>query len=171
MPKWKIYVDAGFLLALALIFQSIRLIFPMVPKEVSMFLIGSLVNMCLLLAVWRTQSYRAALIALVLPTVAFLQGQLPLIFMIPVVALGTWVYAVWGLKFQHSKLLWFAPLLKMAILLGGTLLVLQCFSLPPAAAKVLTLMMSWPQLITGVLGLVLAKQLVKYLGKSDLMKM
>ena len=48
----RIITGTGLLLALALLSQSLRLIIPL-PNMVSMFLIGSLVGLCMLLAAMR----------------------------------------------------------------------------------------------------------------------
>lgn len=84
----KLTRTAG-IIAVAVILQSLRLLFP-VPPQVSMFLIGSLVNMCLVLAV-RTINVRAGLItATVVPVFAWLEGMLPFLpFVFPVAAGNT----------------------------------------------------------------------------------
>lgn len=159
MRNWKIFVYAGFFLALAVMFQGLRLIFPMVPGPVQMFLVGSLVNMCLVLAVWVTRSSWAGLIGIFLPLVAFFQGALPVVLMVPVIGAGNVLYAVLANRLQDSRLLWLVPCVKTAVLYIGACIVIQVLVLPAKAAAVLAFMMSWPQIVTGLLGIGFAKLL------------
>ena len=146
-------------LAIALLVQSIRLVIPMIPGPVNMFLIGSLLNAIMVLGIWHTGSRWAVVIGGVLPWAAFLQGQLPIVWMIPVVAGGNMMYTLWTGIFRHNGLLYLAPVVKMAILYAGTLVVLHGIELPAAMIAVLLFMMSWPQLVTGMVGILLAKKM------------
>ena len=49
----KSITGTGLLLAVALLAQSLRLIFPFIPNQVSMFLIGSITSATFVLATWR----------------------------------------------------------------------------------------------------------------------
>ena len=51
------------------------------------------------------------------------------------------------------------PFLKGALLYGGALLVIRLLALPDRAACLLAFMMGWPQLVTGALGILLARLL------------
>jgi len=64
------------LLASTLILQSLRLVLPL-PPQTSMFLIGSLVNLCFVLAVLKIGWKSGLLIALVTPVFAYVEGMLP----------------------------------------------------------------------------------------------
>ncbi len=163
---WKIFVYMAFFLALAVLFQSIRLFFPMLPGPVNLFLIGSLVNMTLVLAVWVTDSYWAAGIGLFLPVVAFFQGHLPIALMIPVVGIGNLIFAAWTLRWRSNWLLWLAPFLKAAWLYAATLAVIEFFALLAKVGGVLSFMMSWPQIVTGLIGIWGAKLLARRLSGS-----
>ena len=88
----RVWIKLAMFLAVALVFQSIRLIMPMIPGPVNMFLIGSLLNTVMVLSIWCTNSRWAGIIGIILPFGAFMQGQLPVVLMIPVVALGNAVY-------------------------------------------------------------------------------
>ena len=50
--SFKKWINLALLLAVAFLLQSIRLIIPMVPGPLNMFLIGSLLNMVMVLAIW-----------------------------------------------------------------------------------------------------------------------
>ena len=149
-------------LALALLAQSLRFFLPLPPGAASQLLIGSLVNLALVLTVRLSRSQRAAGVGFVLPMVAFLQGQLPVLPLVPVVGLGNAVFA-WlaGARFWDSRLVWLAPFVKAALLYGGARLVLRLVELPASAASALSLAMGAPQIVTGLLGVALAKTVAR----------
>ena len=74
----KSITGTGLLLAVALLAQSLRLIFPFIPNQVSMFLIGSITSATFVLATWRYGWKNGLVIAWIAPVVAHLQGMLPL---------------------------------------------------------------------------------------------
>ncbi len=159
MGGWKLYVYMAFFLAMGIVFQGLRWLLPL-PPPVSMFLIGSLVNMTLLLAMRITRRRRAACIGLLLPLVAFLQGQLPIVPMVFLIGIGNAAYVLWANHYWKHLSVWTAPLLKALLLYGGTKGLLFALGLtgPPAAA--LLFMMSWPQVFTGAAGIFLARCLL-----------
>lgn len=164
----KVWIKLAMFLAVALVFQSIRLIIPMIPGPVNMFLIGSLLNMVMVLSIWCTDSPWAAVIGILLPLGAFMQGQLPVVLMIPVVALGNAVYILLVGKFKRSKLVYASPLVKAVLLYGGTWLVVNTIGLPAPVSGMILFMMSWPQIVTGAIGLFLANKVYKYLDSIRL---
>lgn len=164
----KVWIKLAMFLAVALVFQSIRLIMPMIPGPVNMFLIGSLLNTVMVLSIWCTDSPWAAVIGILLPLGAFMQGQLPVVLMIPVVALGNAVYILLVGKFKRSKLVYASPLVKAVLLYGGTWLVVNTIGLPAPVSDMILLMMSWPQIVTGAIGLFLANKVYKYLDSIRL---
>ena len=162
----RVWIKLAMFLAVALVFQSIRLIMPMIPGPVNMFLIGSLLNTVMVLSIWCTNSRWAGIIGILLPLGAFMQGQLPVVLMIPVVALGNAVYILLVGKFKRSKLVYASPLVKAVLLYGGTWLVVNTIGLPPPVSGMILFMMSWPQIVTGTIGLLLAKRVFKYLENT-----
>ena len=77
--------------------------------------------------------------------------------MIPVIALGNICYMAWAQFFRRSRSIIFAgPVIKTGILYGGTQVVLLSVSLPATVGQMLSFMMSWPQVVTGCAGIVLA---------------
>lgn len=164
----KVWIKLAMFLAVAFVFQSIRLIMPMIPGPVNMFLIGSLLNTVMVLSIWCTGSHWAAVIGILLPLGAFMQGQLPVVLMIPVVALGNAVYILLAGKFKQSKLVYISPLVKAALLYGGTWLVVNTIGLPATVSGMILFMMSWPQIVTGAIGLFLANKVYKYLDSIRL---
>lgn len=164
----KVWIKLAMFLAVAFVFQSIRLIMPMIPGPVNMFLIGSLLNTVMVLSIWCTGSPWAAVIGILLPLGAFIQGQLPVVLMIPVVALGNAVYILLAGKFKQSKLVYVSPLVKAVLLYGGTWLVVHTIGLPTPVSGMILFMMSWPQIVTGVIGLFLANKVYRYLDSIRL---
>jgi len=159
MGGWKLYVYMAFFLALGIVFQGLRWLLPL-PPPVSMFLIGSLVNMTLLLAVRITQRRRAACIGLLLPLVAFLQGQLSIVPMVFLVGMGNAAYVLWANYCWKHLSVWTAPLLKALLLYSGTKGLFFALGLTGPLAAALLFMMSWPQVFTGAAGLFLARCLL-----------
>ena len=53
-----------------------------------------------------------------------------------------------------------APIFKALLLFLGAKAVISMLELPDSAANVITLMMSWPQIITGTMGIIAAKKLL-----------
>lgn len=164
----KVWIKLAMFLAVAFVFQSIRLIMPMIPGPVNMFLIGSLLNTVMVLSIWCTGSPWAAVIGILLPLGAFMQGQLLVVLMIPVVALGNAVYILLAGKFKQSKLVYASPLVKAVLLYGGTRLVVNTIGLPAPVSGMILFMMSWPQIVTGAIGLFLANKVYKYLDSIRL---
>lgn len=164
----KVWIKLAMFLAVAFVFQSIRLIMPMIPGPVNMFLIGSLLNTVMVLSIWCTGSPWAAVIGILLPLGAFMQGQLPVVLMIPVVALGNAVYILLAGKFKQSKLAYVSPLVKAVLLYGGTWLVVNTIGMPAPVSSMILFMMSWPQIVTGAIGLFLANKVYKYLDSIRL---
>lgn len=150
---------AALLLSLALICQSLRLIFPL-PPIINMFVIGSLVNAILVLGAWRLPTGVMYAIATILPIVAFVQGQLPLPVFIPVVILGNVVYIWLCARFvEHKWLPIVAAAAKTLTICIGATLTVAVLVLP----KVLTAFiwtMSIGQIITATIGIILARMAI-----------
>ena len=157
------WLHLALFLALAVLLQGLRLFLPMIPGPVQMFFIGSLLNAVMAAAVWETRTRWALVIGAALPVGAFLQGQLPLLPLVPVVALGNMAFQL-AVSCLPGRVVLAAPVLKAALLYAGTQLVLRLLAVPAPLAVVLGFMMSWPQLVTGVLGLSLARLLARRFG-------
>jgi len=142
------------LVALMLIFQSLRLLLP-VPPFVSVFVIGSLVNACLLAAV-ETAGWRLALVpAVVAPVVAYMQQLLPLPVLIPPIAAANGAYALGYNVLSGRSRLWAVVLAtgaKFAVVYLMVRGVLAHIQLPEKAAAILMMTLGWPQIITGLAG-------------------
>lgn len=144
----------GLLLALTLILQGLRLVIP-VPPQGSMFVVGSLVNACLIVAALDIH-YKAGLaVAVCTPVFAHLEGMLPLLPFIFPVALGNIVYVLAAvLLFKRHGLagLCLGAVLKALVLYTSFYILFACVDFPLAVRHVILFVMSWPQVVTGVLG-------------------
>ncbi|SCJ73829.1 Uncharacterised protein [uncultured Clostridium sp.] len=148
------------LLALALLFQSLRLIFPGIPAGVNQFLVGTLVNLCLLLAAMLAGAWSGVAISVITPIVAFMQGGAPFIWMVPLIAAGN-AALVLGAVFLGRKAAWvgmaLGALAKFVILYWGIVAIgIPLFGVQDQAAALLSFSFSWPQLVTAALGGALA---------------
>lgn len=163
--KYTILTRTGLLLALTLVFQSLRFIIP-IPVFLSTFLIGSLVNACLLVAVETVGFKPALVIVFVAPIIAYFQQLLPLpVFIIPV-ALGNAIYiGVFskGKRWSSWLGICIATLSKMVFMYTTFSWLLTLIAIPPKLVTSLMLVMSWPQFVTGVVGGILARIIKKRL--------
>lgn len=163
MSNNRIITRTALLLALTLLFQSLRLFFP-IPPFLSSFIIGSLVNACLLVAAEKAGLWSGLFIAVVAPIVAYFQMLLPIpVFIIPV-ALGNVAYICLFLfagKWGRLPGLVLASMGKAGLLYAMFTWLLTFIAIPTTIAAGIMLAMSWPQLVTGVVGGFLALIVVK----------
>lgn len=161
----KVLTRTALLLALTLTFQSLRYFIP-IPMFLSTFLIGSLVNTCLLVALEIVGVKAAVFIAILAPVVAYFQQLLPLPIMILPVALGNALYIgvfLWGKKWQSWLRIGTAGLSKAVFMYSAFSWLLMLLAIPGKLAASLLFIMSWPQFVTGVMGGIFAGILKKRL--------
>ena len=155
----KTLVRGAMLIALTVVFQSLRLFIPL-PPMASMFFIGTLVNMMLAVTV-RLAGLKPALLAVVLlPFFAYLQGQLPIPPLIPVVTGGNAVFVLICHWAWHRGLM-LAPLVKTICMFTSSLVLLKVLALPEKMVFAIGFMMGWPQMVTGICGILLARLITK----------
>lgn len=155
----KTLVRGAMLIALTVVLQSLRLFIPL-PPMASMFFIGTLVNMMLAVTV-RFAGLKPALLAVVLlPFFAYLQGQLPIPLLIPVVIGGNAVFVLICHWAWHRGLM-LAPLVKTICMLTSSLVLLKVLALPEKMIFAIGFMMGWPQMVTGICGILLARLITK----------
>lgn len=163
MKKYTILTRTALLLALTLVIQSLRFIIP-IPVFLSTFVIGSLVNACLLVAVETVGIRSALLIAIIAPVIAYFQQLLPLpIFIIPVAlgnAIYTGVFSI-GKRWNSWLRIGVAASSKTVFMYATFSWLLTLIAIPVKLATGLMLVMSWPQLVTGVVGGILANIIKK----------
>jgi hypothetical protein len=163
----RVMARTALLLALTLLFQSLRLFIPL-PPFFTTWIIGSLVNACLLIALETTGFFPAAVIAVSAPAAAYFQQLLPVpIFVLPVALanlLYVWLFRtalVWG-RWQGIAI---AALGKTVFLYVVFAWLLSFIHIGAKLAAGLLFIMSWPQLVTTAAGGVLATLVVKRLNK------
>lgn len=162
-------VRGALLVALALALQSLRLVLPM-PQLLSTFIIGTLVHMMLVLTLQLSGLKTALLLAVLLPLTAYVQGQVLLPFLIPVIWLGNFIFVLLVRQFKDSRKLSLSipPLAKACVMLLAAWAALSFLALPnPALRKTVMFAMSVPQLLTAVAGILLAEQVKKRLRQFD----
>lgn len=160
-------VRGALLVALALALQSLRLVLPM-PQLLSTFIIGTLVHMMLVLTLQLGGLKTALLLAFLLPLTAYVQGQVLLPFLIPVIWLGNFIFVLLVRQFKgrHKLSLSVPPLAKACVMLLAAWAALSFLALPnPALRKTVMFAMSVPQLLTAIAGILLAEQVKKRLSQ------
>ena len=156
-------------MALALALQSLRLVLPM-PQLLSTFIIGTLEHMMLVLTLQLGGLKTALLLAFLLPLTAYVQGQVLLPFLIPVIWLGNFIFVLLVRQFKgrHKLALSVPPVAKACVMLLAAWAALSFLALPnPALRKTVMFAMSVPQLLTAVAGILLAEQVKKRLRQFN----
>ncbi len=164
----KKLVRGALLVALALVLQSLRLVLPL-PLMASTFIIGTLVHMMLGLTLRFNGLTTAMLLGFLLPLTAYMQGQVAIALLIPVIWLGNllFVLVLHMLSGNERKLkLFAAPLVKACVMAAAAWVVVTFVALPsPAVRKAVLFAMSVPQFVTAVCGILLARQVLLRLRK------
>jgi hypothetical protein len=186
----KYLVSTAVFLALAIVSQMLRTFFPYLDRvsiggiALSIFIVGSLVNLFLIMAVWTSGFWSGAAIAVLSVVVAYLQGHIPqaLPQLMAAVALGNLaiVSTVYFLREQNRALAVLAgAAIKFAILYAAVQWVvipfwvnLEHLGSEPLAAKLtatLSRNFSWPQFVTSAIGgalAILVLPVFKHSGKG-----
>ena len=150
------------LLTMAIVAQEIRLFLPL-PPLLSIIVIGTMLNAIMVIAVRYASLTSAIIISAVLPLFAFMQGHVIIPLMIPVIFLGNFVLVLVCDKFWGKGIIIIAPVLKTVTLYMLSRVLLSMLGLQNKLVDAILLGMGWPQLITAILGIILAMQLEKRL--------
>ena len=150
------------LLTMAIVAQEIRLFLPL-PPLLSIIVIGTMLNAIMVMAVRYASLTSAIIISAVLPLFAFMQGHVIIPLMIPVIFLGNFVLVLVCDKFWGKGIIILAPVLKTVTLYMLSRVLLSMLGLQNKLVDAILLGMGWPQLITAILGIILAMQLEKRL--------
>lgn len=142
----------------------------------SNFIVGSIVNACLLISVAAVGLRGAALLSILSPLTSLINNHAPiaaaLLPFAPFIAAGNFLYAlIFYLLMKKSKLtgIVVGSLAKFALLYAAINLFLNLLSFPKFA-KILLMLFSWPQLITALIGGAIALAVIKNLEKSTYLK-
>jgi len=135
----------------------------------SNFVVGPLVNACLLISTALAGVWSGIIISVISPFASLINNHAPvaaaLLPFAPFVAAGNAVYVLcyYLLGKKNSVVgVGIGSILKFAFLYSSINIFLQLFSFPKFA-KVLTFLFGWPQLITALIGGILALAVVKIL--------
>jgi hypothetical protein len=167
----KFITRTAILLALTVLFQSLRVLMPFMPANISQYVIGSLVNLCLIVAAVMVGIKGGLIIAIAAPIIAFLQGFTPSPVLIVPIALGNVVLvAVVYFLYARNSIIAFAlgAVLKFITLYISVVKIALPLFLPKAPEKMqalLSVQFSWPQLITASIGGILALGVLAVLNK------
>lgn len=159
---------AGFLLALMIIFQSIRLVAPL-PVFIMIFIVGSTVNACLLLAVKYVGFKYTVMMSILAPIIAFVEGALIFHLMIIPIAIINIAYCLVYNTFYKKSLylaIGAASFLRMSCLYMSGVYMFEVIHLNGGDINVMQAGMSWPQLFTGIIGGVIAALITKYIDRD-----
>jgi len=159
----RFITTTAMLLALTIVFQMLRVIIPfiavpLIPGIISLdqLLVGTLVNLCLIVAAATAGIWSGVIISVIAPLVAFAQGHVPLVWMVPFVMIGNALLVVfYGLLKNKSQVLGFVlgSVAKTAFLWIGIIFVgISLFHAPEKMVTVLSVAFSWSQLITAIIG-------------------
>ncbi len=157
-----IVTRTGLILAVTLLLQGMRLLFP-IPPQISMFLIGSLVNACLALAVLKIGWKSGLVVACITPVFAWLEGMLPFFPFIFPTAVGNSIFVgvIYLLRAYRLLGLYGAACCKMVAIYSAFYILFGCIDFPETVRHMILMSMSWPQLVTGVLGGTIAYRIAK----------
>ncbi|MCX6063792.1 MAG: hypothetical protein NTV26_06400 [Caldiserica bacterium] len=174
MKTTKYITRAAIVLALTIAFQfAIRELIPSAPpfNFVNLFLVGSVVNLGLLLATETTGLWAGIVIALAAPVTAWIQQHLPSPTMIPAVMAGNLILVIvyWLATWKGSRRSWkrwlgllVGAAAKMAFLYYAIGVIVGTLSaLPPVMATFVRFSFSWPQFVTAVIGGVLSSLIAR----------
>lgn len=148
-------------MAVAIVLQALRLVLPL-PPVISTFIIGSLVNMMLIVTCRISGFKAAAALSILLPLLAYIQGQLLIPLLIPVVAVGNLFYTALLRKKINVLINYILPpIVKAAFMFIGAQAVLFMLHLSGGVlADNILFAMSVPQFITGIAGIAAAEQML-----------
>ncbi len=171
-------VATALLVALTVVFQQLR--FVLGDSIVTTYIIGSLVNLCLIVAATAIGLWGGVAVAVISPVIAFAQGHLPLLQMMPWVMAGNAVlvvfYAVFAIQDKATlTVFWprwivtgvFAAAVKFAVIaLGQSTVLTSMKGLAFSAALSAAASAQSVQLITAGIAMVLSAIILPMLPKT-----
>lgn len=169
--KVKKLVRASLLLAIAIIVQILGKNIP----EINQFLVGPIVNAILILTTFVCGTWWGVGVGVLTPVIAWLVGQLPgpMAPFIPFIMIGNSLFVIFfGILKNQQKWgkyigLLFGSFIKFLFLSFSAAKLITIFNigLPSKVASKLVIMMGIPQLVTALIGGVIALVLIELLTK------
>ena len=165
MKGIRFITRTALLLALTIVFQMMRPFIPLSPLG-SNFIIGSLVNASLATASVMVGMWGGIIISVAAPVIAFMQQHIAFVWLVPIVAGGNaalvLLYGWWYRKNKWTGIA-LSSVVKFVLLFAMVKTAVSVLVVPPPAAAMLTLMFSWPQLVTAVIGGIIAVPVIERL--------
>ena len=174
---------SAILVSLTLVFQVFGrdlAIGLMIPPMYQSFVVGPLVNLCLLVATAFAGVWSGVAIALLAPLGAYATGSVSEPVFLPVVALGNLILVLCFASADNrtgtlaarptlalrSLGILAGAALKTAWLWGGFSIYASLFAMKPAVRQAMGFAYSWPQAVTAVVGGLLALLVLRALEKA-----
>ena len=158
MTDTRIVAQGALLLAVALCVQSLRFLLPL-PPLLSMFIIGTGINLMLLLLAHRVGLKGAVLASVALPVTAFFEGQLPLFVFCPAIAVANIIFVMVASRYHRQARIWLAPLCKAGALYLMSRGIVSVADLPLGMTHTILFMMGFGQLVTATVAIFLEKKI------------
>ncbi len=167
------------LLGLTVAFQSLRIVIPKVTipgmGDLDQYIIGSLVNACLIIAAVMVGAGGGITISILAPVIALIQGEIAFPILVPFVALGNIAIVVCvALLYKKSKIGSFAVgiVVKFLCLYITVVHIALPLIVPNLQGdkvqiipKMLSFKFSWPQLVTATIGSIIASFVLPLLDR------
>ncbi len=165
MNNIKFVTRTALLLAVTVVCQMLRPLIAL-PGLGSTLIIGSLVNASLAVSSVVVGVWGGIIISIIAPIIAFMQQHIAFVWLIPIVSVGNLILVIiYGRWYAKSK--WTAIGLSSFLKAVALYLMIKVFInaliVPVPAAKMMSMMFSWPQFITAVAGGFLASLILKVL--------
>lgn len=156
----RFITTTAMLLALTIVFQMLRVIIPVLALPANLvfaqILVGSLVNLCLIVSTATAGVWSGLIISVAAPLVSLAQGHIALPWMVPFVIIGNaLIVVVYALLYKRTQILGFVlgGIAKTAFLWIGIVLIgVSLFKVPEKAAATLSISFTWLQLLTAIIG-------------------
>lgn len=164
--KVRLITRTAILLALTIVFQTLGRHIPLGAN--SQFVVGPLVNACLLIGTAVVGIWGGTIIALVSPFGAILTGaSIPLPFA-PFIAVGNFLLVLIFYLFRKKKIAGIitGALLKFLFLLASVNFFVWLMNIPEKKAVGMIAAFSWPQLVTAIIGGAIVLIIIKALSKN-----
>lgn len=162
------------LLALTVVFQLLGKTIPLGPN--SQFVVGPLVNACLIIAAVSVGWTGGAVIAVLAPFTALLTGgAIPVLFQ-PFVSLGNLVLVLFTAWLCRRGLpgiiagVAMGAVAKFLVLYGSVTWFVGTMTVKPKLAVMMSYMFGWPQLVTAAVGALVALPVVHALQRITSME-
>lgn len=162
----KIIARTGVLLAVTVVLQNLGRFVPLGPY--SNFIVGPLVNASLLVSTAATGLIGGSVISIATPLIASLTAGVP-VFFAPFIAIGNFILVLLFYIFmKKSKIAGIVSgaILKFAFLYAAINVYVRYAELAERQVANLLYAFSWPQLVTAIIGGILALVIMKALGEK-----